>query len=392
MRILAVVPYPPRADATHGGARAAAGLLLGLARRHPVAIAYLRESGEPPLDGELRDQADAVVEAAMPNLSESVWAQRRRRASAARRGRPTWAAERSVPELHLRLRELARTWKPDVVQLHSQIASVYCGDIPEVPRVLMVYEPGAAHVAAGRRGLSPRLDEAVWRRFERRALRDADTTVALTVRDREALLELGQPARIDVIPLGIDIPAEPLDAQGRDEVVCFVGNFRHTPNVDAARRLATAIFPRVAAERPEARLRLVGAEPPPKILALAAERIDVAASVPDVMPELDRAAVVAIPLRLGGGMRVKTLEALAAGKAVVASAAAVEGLDLTDGVQIRLAEDDESFAAAIVALLESPERRVRLGGAARAWAERNAGWESRVDEHERLLRSLVEPR
>ncbi|MDX6542645.1 MAG: hypothetical protein QOK32_248 [Gaiellaceae bacterium] len=392
MRILAVVPYPPRADATHGGARAAAGLLLRLARRHPVAIAYLREAREPPVDDELRGLADTVVEAAMPDLGDSVWAQRRRRSTAALRGRPTWADERSVPELHTRLRELAHTWKPDVAQLHFQVASVYSGDLPGLPTVLVVYEPGTAHAATGRRGPSPRLDEAVWRRFERRALRDADATVALTERDRKALLELGQPARIDVIPLGIDIPTEPFDAQGRDEVVCFVGNFRHTPNVDAARRLATAIFPRVAAERPEARLRLVGADPPPDILALAGERIAVAASVPDVRPELERAAVVAIPLRLGGGMRVKTLEALAAGKAVVASAAAVEGIDVKDGVQIRLAEDDEKFAAAIVELLESPERRVKLGGAARAWAESNAGWEGRVDEHERLLRSLVERR
>jgi len=391
VRILAVVPYPPRADATHGGARAAAGLLLGLARRHPVAIAYLRESGEPPLDEELRDQADAVVEATMPNLSDSVWAQRRRRARAAAGGRPTWAAERSVPELHERIRALNRTWKPDVAQLHFQVASAYGGDLPDVPSVLLVYEPGAAHAATGRRGLSPRLDEAVWRRFERRALRDAGVTVALTQRDREALLQHQEHGRIEVIPLGVVIPLEPLDARGRDEVVCFVGNFRHTPNVDAATRLATAIFPRVA-ERPGARLRLVGAEPPPELLELAGERIEVAASVPDVTPELDRAAVVAIPLRLGGGMRVKTLEALAAGKAVVASPAAVEGIDVTDGVQIRLAEDDEEFAAAISELLASPERRATLGAAARAWAMRHAGWDARVDEHERLLRSLVEPR
>ena len=91
-------------------------------------------------------------------------------------------------------------------------------------------------------------------------------------------------------------------------------------------------------------------------------------------------------------MRVKALEALAAGKAVVASAAAVEGIDVTDGVQVRLAEDDEQFAASIVELLESPEARVRLGSAARAWAESHAGWEGRIDEHEQLLRSLVEPR
>jgi glycosyltransferase involved in cell wall biosynthesis len=391
MRMLAVVPYPPRADATHGGARAAAGLLLGLARRHPLAIAYLRESCEPGLDDELRNRADTVVEVAMPDLANSMLAQRARRARAAAAGRPIWAAERSVLELHERIRALSRSWMPEVAQLHFQVASVYSGDL-QVPSVMLVYEPGAAHAAAGRHGLSARLDEAVWRRFERGALRGAGATVALTQRDRDALLQLEQHARIEVIPLGVDIPTEPLDPRGREGIVCFVGNFRHTPNVDAARRLATAIFPRVSAKRPGARLRLVGAEPPPSILALAGDRIEVAASVPDVTPELDRAEVVAIPLRLGGGMRVKTLEALAAGKAVVASAAALEGIDVTDGIQIRLAEEDEEFAAAISELLESPERRAALGAAARAWAERHAGWDARIDEHERLLSSLVESR
>lgn len=387
-----MVPYPPRADAMHGGARAAAGLLRGLAGRHPVAIAYLRDSGEPPLDEELHNQADAVVEVAMPKLGRSVWAQRRRRARAAVQGRPTWADERSVPELHERLQALRRWWKPDVAQLHFKVASAYGADLPDVPSVLVVYEPGAAHAGAGLRGPSAWLDEAVWRRFERRAVRGAEVTVALTQRDRDALLHLEPTTRIVVIPLGVNIPPEPLDPRGRDEIVCFVGNFRHTPNVDAARRLATAIFPRVAAERPRARLRLVGAEPPPGILELARDRIEVAASIPDVLPELDRAAIVAIPLRLGGGMRVKTLEALAAGKAVVASPAAIEGIGVTDGVQIRLAENDEEFAAAIAELLESPERRATLGAAARAWAERHAGWDARIDAHERLLRSLVEPR
>ena len=107
-------------------------------------------------------------------------------------------------------------------------------------------------------------------------------------------------------------------------------------------------------------------------------------------PFLDRASVVALPLREGGGMRVKALEALAAGKAVVATRLAIEGIDVADGRHLVLAESDDDFAAAVSGLLDSPDRRRALGGAARRWAEARASWDERVAAHEALCRSLLE--
>jgi len=113
--------------------------------------------------------------------------------------------------------------------------------------------------------------------------------------------------------------------------------------------------------------------------------------VPDVRPHLDRAAVVVVPARLGGGMRVKVVEALASGKAVVATALAVEGLDLAPGEHAILATTDGEIADAVVGLLREPERRRALAAAARAFALAHLRWEDVVAAYDALYASLDEP-
>ena len=147
----------------------------------------------------------------------------------------------------------------------------------------------------------------------------------------------------------------------------FVGSFGHPPNIDAAVRLARDIFPGVRARVPEAILEIVGDAPPQAVRRLAGEGIVVTGRVADVRPHLDNAAVVAAPLRLGGGMRVKMLESLAAGKAMVATPRAVAGLGLEPGTHALIADGDGELSDALVSLLGDPELRRRMGGAARTW-------------------------
>jgi glycosyltransferase involved in cell wall biosynthesis len=111
--------------------------------------------------------------------------------------------------------------------------------------------------------------------------------------------------------------------------------------------------------------------------------------VPDVTPYLDRAALVVAPLHTGGGIRVKVLEALAHGKALVASTRAVEGIALTDGRDYLRADGDGAFADAVSLLLGDERRRVELGRAAREWAEVNLGWGVTVAAYEALYAELV---
>jgi glycosyltransferase involved in cell wall biosynthesis len=105
---------------------------------------------------------------------------------------------------------------------------------------------------------------------------------------------------------------------------------------------------------------------------------------------MDEAAVIAVPLRMGGGMRVKVLEALSAGKAIVASPLAVAGLEVTDGVELLVASSDREFVDAIVRLLEDVPTRVRIAGNARAWAAENLAWGPRVAQYDELYRSVLQ--
>jgi glycosyltransferase involved in cell wall biosynthesis len=109
-----------------------------------------------------------------------------------------------------------------------------------------------------------------------------------------------------------------------------------------------------------------------------------------VTPYLDRAAVVAVPVRSGGGMRLKVLEALAAGKAVVASPVAVEGLDLPGDSPLVVASGDDTFADEVLRLLRDPDARARLGRKARCWASAHASWDATLDAYDQLYDRLVE--
>jgi glycosyltransferase involved in cell wall biosynthesis len=264
--------------------------------------------------------------------------------------------------------------------------------------VLTQYEPGTAaardlwRAGQGQGRFVPYLEMLAWLRFERGIMRHVQVVVALTRRDRDALVRLNGRTPITCIPLGTEIPAHPLDPCGEvPPNLTFVGNFAHPPNVDAATRLIDSILPRVQAQFRDLTLYIVGDHAPVQLQRRAGPHVQVTGRVPDVTPYLDRAAIVPVPLRLGGGMRVKVLEALAAGKAVVASPLAVAGLDVVHGQQVLLAETDEQFRAAIVQLLADPQRRVQLARQARAWACANLQWESHVRAYEDLYHQLLSP-
>jgi glycosyltransferase involved in cell wall biosynthesis len=168
-----------------------------------------------------------------------------------------------------------------------------------------------------------------------------------------------------------------------------VGSFTHSPNVDAALRMIRDIFPALSVDCPEARLWLVGERPTPEMLAEASRSVVVTGRVPDVEPYLDQAAVVVAPLRLRGGMRVKVLDALGAGKALVASRVALAGVDVRDGDHVLVAETDQEFAQAIVRLLRDPLERAQLAARAYAWASTNLTPEHSFQAYDALYRSLL---
>ena len=397
-RVLVCTPFPPRLDARHGG-KATAQLLLHLAARNEVGLLYLRQAREASADAAITDRCEVVIEVPAPVRGRV----RRRLAWAAGivTGLPPWAVDCRSSAFDSALARWLDEWRPEVVEIHLQAMAQYVTalDRKKVARVLVDHDPGSCwagellHRTSGVRRLPRRLEVGAWRRYERRTRPRFDTIVTFADRDLAAVLASAGQTPVLRIPLAVDLPARPLAPTGLgDPTLLFVGGFLHPPNADAARWLATAIFPRVLGQVPEARLELVGQEPGEEILALAGDRVSVHGSVPDVTPYLDRAAVFVAPIRMGGGMRVKVLEALAAGKAVVATRRAAEGLKVQPGEQLLVADDEDQIVEASVQLLLDTHRRRRLAKEARLWAETHLGWDEGVAAFENLYASLTEAR
>jgi glycosyltransferase involved in cell wall biosynthesis len=400
-RLLFLLPFPPDPEGVHGASRMTGQLLWELAGGNEVAALYLRAPEEPPIAPALAARLAHSSEVERPSLHAGLGARRTvRRALGLVGGRPLWATDWRVPELTRRLRGTVAEWPPDVVQAELLVMGQYLSSLggARPATVVVDHDPGAAAAAGlaarerGWRRVARLADAAAWRRYTHRVLGAADAAVAFTAGDLELLRGLGSGARLVRIAPGIALPAAAADPVGTDPpCVLFLGSFIHPPNVDAAIRLADAIFPAVRARVPGARLEIVGDAPPPAVRGLAGDGVAVTGRVPDTRPHVDAAAVVAAPLRLGGGMRVKVLEALAAGKALVATPRAVAGLELEPGVHVALGESDAELADAIAELLEDPARRKLMGTAAREWARDRLDWRHAAAAYERLYESLVEP-
>jgi glycosyltransferase involved in cell wall biosynthesis len=391
LRLLVLAPGPPTSAAAHGGAVVVASLVRHLADVHRIALVYLRAEGEPPLDDELRRRCDLVVEVPRPGLGR--WRARRRRITGLMRRQPSWVAEWSGVNVSGVLRRVAGEWKPDLAHVHFPVMGQFLDALPGVPRILIVYEPATdrARESVGGSGIRRALataDFVAWRHFERATVAACDAVVVLTERDRMAMSALGAATPLHVIPLATTIPEQPLDPLGSEHgIVLFFGNFGHAPNIEAAKTLIR-VWPGVRRSSPHAKLELVGPDPPPDIRTDERNGIHVTGRVPDLAPYLDHASVVAAPLSEGGGMRVKVLETLAAGKALVASPLAVEGLDGAEEAFV-VAAGDEALAEALARLLRDREARKTLARRARAFAEENLGWSRRIADYVRLDEAIA---
>jgi polysaccharide biosynthesis protein PslH len=403
MRVLVLAPFTPGLQASHGGGRVVGQLLHHLSRRHEVGLLYLRGPEEGPIDAELGGRCVFLEEFNRCGRSGPLLPRGRQRVYDAwlrLRGTPELVVQHASRPLHARLKALAHAWRPDVIQLEYTLMGQYLPALQRCPaaRVLTQHEPAAliSDVTRDPEGSPDRLpNPRVWRswqRYERAVIRQVDAVVTFTESDRHAVASHGLATPIVRIPFGTTPPEQPLNASGDSPPsLLFVGSFIHPPNVDAARRLVRNIFPLIREQIPDAVLYIVG-DRPPSDLEAGGPGVIVTGYVPDLIPYLDRTSVVVAPLRTGGGMRVKVAEALAAGKALVASRLAASGLAVMHDQQLLLAETDGEFADAITDLLRDPERRVALAGRARAWACAHLEWEESIRAYEGLYESLTKPK
>jgi len=428
MRILLLtpqLPYPPH----QGTSIRNYGLVRGLARRHSVSLlSFLEAQQSLAVAGPLLDVCHRVEAVAAPPPRRLV-----------RRAFDTLTHR--LPDMGLRLVSTAFSERLAAWMACEPFDIVHVEGIEMVPYMaqlldetawvnrkapLIVFDDHNCEYMLQKRyaqidaRLPRRWPGALYsllqwlklRPYEAGACRQAHCVVAVSQADAQALRRLVPGLAVTVVPNGIDtqayqaMPSTSAGAIGQDAAqeqepspalhplcLVFTGKMDYRPNVDAVSWFATDIWPRVRDELPQAHFYAVGQRPHHRLDPLRVDpSLTLTGWVEDVRPFITGATVYVAPLRMGSGTRLKLLEAMALGKAIVSTRLGAEGLvdlqgePVTDGREMVLVDDDAplAFAEAVVALLRDPDRRTELGRAARVFVEANYDWRVIVPRLEAL--------
>jgi glycosyltransferase involved in cell wall biosynthesis len=281
----------------------------------------------------------------------------------------------------------------DLIQIESLEMTIYLPIVQQVqPAAPTIYDSFNAEydlqrsIFLAERGRVRRLPGAIyswiqWRRlirYERAICCTVSQVIAVSDADAAAFVRLAPGCAVSIIPNGIPTQTYATHDTSLDlgsAALVFTGSMNYRPNVDAAIWFAQEVLDQVRAQLPEARFFVVGSDPHPRLDTLR-ERDDVHITgwVPDTLPFLHAAAVYVTPLRMGSGTRLKLLQAMAAGRAVVSTSIGALGLHATDGVELRLADSAGDFAQAVIALLQDPARREQLGQAGATYVQQHYDW------------------
>lgn len=251
------------------------------------------------------------------------------------------------------------------------------------------------HYAVARNPLKRWFLHSEWRKmraFERRECARYDAVVAVSEVDRATIAREYHVSTAHAVPTGVDteyfkptgnVRADPLN-------LIFTGSMDWLPNQDAVRFFAREILPRVRAQVPDVTFTVVGRNPGPDLHALArAHDIRVTGRVEDVRPYLEAAALFVVPLRIGGGTRLKIFEAMAMGLPIVSTTVGAEGLPVRDGVHLVLRDDPAAFAGAVTRLLQDPISARALASRGEALVRERFSWSAVAAEFVAICEQTV---
>jgi glycosyltransferase involved in cell wall biosynthesis len=378
-------PHP----VVNGYRLAVAALLEQLGKRHEVRLLAFRMPDQSASDNGIR-LVEAPTRSPLRNIGLLARGWLRRR---------PLLADLYTARLRGPLQEELEGFSPDIVHVAGSQLGGIGRLLDQRASVLGAYDARHLNVEAERllaRGVRRRLLQAEAgrvRRFEAAEYPFFDHIVMVSEEDRSELKALSPNLEITVIPNGVD--AEFYDSdQGvtREQgLVLFTGVMSYAPNILAAEFLARQVFPLVRARRPEARLAIVGRAPAERVQALAAvDGVDVIGEVPDLRPWLRRSRSYACPMLSGTGIKNKLLEAMASELACVVTPLALQGLDVTPGVELLVGETEHELAERLVEVLEDDETALRLGSAARDYVCRRHDWHAVALGYERVYREVLE--
>ena len=220
---------------------------------------------------------------------------------------------------------------------------------------------------------SAKIEYVKMARFEPLQIKRFHHVLAVSREDSDLMAGVVDPTHISVIPTGVDLSTYRYDPALRVKtpLVVFTGSMDWPPNIDGVAYFCRDIWPHVLAQVPAARFRIVGRNPHPRVRKLASDSIEVTGTVSDIVDYVREAAVLVVPLRMGGGTRIKIYEAMAMGKAIVSTRVGAEGLDVRHEHNVFLADEPEQFADYIIMLLRDETARRRHESAAAGTARRH---------------------
>jgi len=368
---LAVVPQNPVLPLDSGGKIRNFHLFRTLAMRHRVSLLLT----EPPPDAQLEELAAAGMSPVC--LRKPGWRHLAYLGSLAR-GAPVFLAVQTNPSVRRWLRSNADDIDAVVVGSIGPTLSVprrlgrpVIVDTQNVESARRASELAAYGGGPGR--LRQRAFSFGTAAFERRVLRSSARVYVCSPEEQHILWAEGVPSV--VVPNGVDVEAIRPTPEPEDGFVLFHGDLGYGPNIVAARWIAGEIADALRRRVPGCRLVAAGRNASPELREdLRAAGVEVRSPVADMQEVLREASVVIVPLRSGGGTRLKILEAFGAGRPLVSTALGAEGIEAEHGRHLLIADSAERFAAEVAGLLDDPARRRELAANARRLAEERYGW------------------
>lgn len=297
-------------------------------------------------------------------------------------------------ELRSTVERLLREERYDAVVCDFLVTAVNC---PQLEKAVLFQHnvetmiwKRHAETATGAKQRFFRMQERRMRDFEEMAVRKAAHVIAVSEKDAATMRELFG-VEASAVPTGVNVdyfrPPEGKPGEG----LVFVGSMDWMPNIDGILWFAKDVLPLIRARRKDLPVIIVGRMPPPEIerLAEADPFLKVTGTVPDVRPYLWGAAASIVPLRIGGGTRLKIYEAMAAGTPVISTAIGAEGLDVMDGQTIALADSAGDFAKRCLDLVDDASARERMGTQAMTMVAERYSWKQVTRQFEKLLQPVA---
>jgi glycosyltransferase involved in cell wall biosynthesis len=375
--ISAQMPYPVRS----GFQARVFNLAIAAAAEHDVTVlAYATPSATLPPEASLPRGLRLEL---VPHVPPQGWAKRVAQLRCLATATPWTTSSVTTPQLAEAARRIAREEHVSVVMLESSALAGLPGPgaLPVILDEHNIEYEVSQRLARGEsspvRRVFHMLEARRVRRVEQAAWRSVHTTLVTSEREASLIRATHPDVRVVVVPNGVDVEAfAPVPGIPREPgLVVFNGVLDYRPNLDAARWLVEEVWPRVRSAVPTARLLIVGRGSAADRRHLDRDGVATTGEVPSVAALLGRAAVVVVPVRMGGGTRLKVVEALAMSRPIVSTTLGCEGIDVIDGEHLLIADTPDDIAMATVRILNDERLGAQLGVRGRALAVERYGWD-----------------